>query len=91
MDDETQTALEQNNNRLDYIEEHIVSMSRFGSQLPFVAMGRADHRPTDPAHIPPEVVELARAGKRRQAIVKYRELTGGDVQQAQSVVDGISS
>ncbi len=53
-------------------------------------MGRADHRPTDPIIVPAEVVELVRAGKRKDAIIRYRALTGADVQQAQAVVDGLS-
>jgi ribosomal protein L7/L12 len=36
--------------------------------------------------VPPEVVEMARAGDRMGAIKKYRELTGADVAEAQGVV-----
>jgi hypothetical protein len=39
--------------------------------------------------IPPEVVEMARAGKRLQAIKKYTELTGADLGTATDVVAGI--
>jgi len=35
---------------------------------------------------PPEVVELARAGKRGEALKRYRELTGASLQQAQEVL-----
>jgi hypothetical protein len=52
-------------------------------------MGRQDFRPSDPAHVPTEVVELARAGKRKEAIVRYRALTGADPAQAIAVVDGL--
>jgi hypothetical protein len=91
MDDGAfQAALNQINERLDYIEDHIVSMSHAGARLIYVPMGRAEHRPTDPSDVPDEVVELARAGKRKDAIVRYRALTGADVQQAQTVVDGLS-
>ena len=84
-----QAELNQMNERLDYIEEHIVAMSKAGARLIYVPMGRADHRPTDPGHVPPEVVELVRAGKRKDAIVRYRGLTGADVEQAKAVVDAL--
>ncbi len=64
-DDDVQAALNQINERLDYIEEHIVNMSQAGARLIYVPMGRADHRPTDPSYVPPEVVELVRAGSAR--------------------------
>jgi len=87
MDDDVRAALDQIQDRLDYIEEHIVQMSKFGAQVLYAPMGRADHRPTDPGHVPDEVIQLAHAGKRRDAIVKYRELTGADPQAAATVVD----
>jgi len=89
MDDETRAALERIEARLDYLEEHVNQMSKFGAQIPFAPMGRNDFRPTDPGHVPQEVVDLAQAGKRKEAIVRYRELTGADAQQAISVVDGL--
>ena len=89
MDDDARAALDQIQDRLDYIEDHIVEMSKFGAQILYAPMGRADHRPTDPGHVPDEVVQLARAGKRRDAIVKYRELTGADPKYAASIVDGL--
>ena len=76
--------------RLDDIEEHVVQMSKFGAQILYAPMGRAGHRPTDPGHVPDEGVQLARAGKRRDAIVKSRELTGADPNDAAAVVDGLS-
>ena len=89
MDDDARAALDQIQDRLDYIEDHIVEMSKFGAQILYAPMGRADHRPTDPGHVPDEVVQLARAGKQRDAIVKYRELTGADPKYAASIVDGL--
>lgn len=86
---DVQAALDQINERLDYIEDHIVAMSQGGARQIYVPMGRSDHRPTDPNFVPPEVVELARAGKRKDAIVRYRQLTGSDVQHAQSVIDAV--
>ena len=90
MDDETRAALEQINARLDFLEEHIRQMSKFGAQIPFVPMGRNDYRPDDPGHVPQEVVDLALAGKRKEAIVRYRELTAASAQDAIAVVDGLS-
>jgi hypothetical protein len=37
--------------------------------------------------VPPEVVALAQAGKRANAAIRYRQLTGADVKQALAVVD----
>jgi hypothetical protein len=39
--------------------------------------------------IPQEVVDLARAGQRLQAIAKYRELTNTDLDEARQIVDQI--
>ncbi|HEX4519597.1 MAG TPA: hypothetical protein VH063_08475 [Gaiellaceae bacterium] len=91
MDDDTRAAIEQISNRLDFLEEHIASMSKWGAQIPFVPMGREDDRPDDPGHIPPEVVDLTHAGKRKEAIVRYRELTGAGAQQAIETIDGLSA
>ena len=89
MDDETRDALEQINTRLDYIEDHILAMSQGGARQIYVPMGRSDHTPTDPGHVPEEVVALAQAGKRKDAIVRYRALTGASAEQAIAVVDGL--
>jgi hypothetical protein len=44
----------------------------------------------DPAEgMPPEVVELVEKGDRLGAIKLYRELTGGSVDDAREVVDGM--
>lgn len=37
--------------------------------------------------VPQEVMDLARAGNRLQAIAKYRELTNTDLEEARQVVD----
>ena len=89
MDDDVLAALEQINQRLDYIEDHILAMSKAGARLIFVPMGRSGQRPTDPGQVPPEVVELARAGKRKEAIIRYRQLTGAGPQDAIATVDGL--
>jgi len=41
------------------------------------------------AQVPPEVVELARAGKTLEAITKYRALTNASIDDARSVVMGL--
>jgi hypothetical protein len=89
MDDETRATLERIEKRLDLLEEHVTKMSKYGAQIPYVPMGRADTRPDDPDHVPQEVIDLAQAGKRKEAIVKYRELTGVDARQAIAVVEAL--
>jgi hypothetical protein len=85
MDDaEIRDALEVINKRLDWIEE---SLGRVIG-LQYAPMGRADHRP-DETPVPAEIQELAQAGKTKEAVKRYRELTGADVRQAQRVVDGL--
>jgi ribosomal protein L7/L12 len=49
-------------------------------------MGRAHHRP-DETPIPPEVQELVQQGKAKEAVKRYRELTGSSLQQAQAAID----
>lgn len=39
--------------------------------------------------VPPEVVELARAGNQLEAIKRYRELTNADFDTARDVVGGV--
>lgn len=43
----------------------------------------------DPSAIPPEVVELARAGRQMEAIRLYTKRTGVDIGTATSIVNGI--
>lgn len=40
------------------------------------------------AEAPPEVTELAQAGKTMEAIKLYREMTGGTMDEAKKVVGG---
>jgi hypothetical protein len=89
MEDDVLAALEQINRRLDYVEDHILSMSKAGSRLIFVPMGRSSENPKAPSQVPAEVLQLAQAGKRKDAIVKYRELTGAGPQEAIAAVDGL--
>ena len=85
MDDtEIRDAIEVINKRLDWIEE---SLGRVIG-LQYTPMGREDHRP-DETPVPPEIQELVQAGKTKEAVKRYRELTGADLQQAQRVVGGL--
>ncbi len=81
MDDDGRAALELIEQRLDWIEESLLRVQG----LQYVAVGRAAHRP-DQTPVPPEVIELARAGKSQDAIKLYRQLTGVDYAHAQAVV-----
>ncbi|HWE80807.1 MAG TPA: hypothetical protein VG265_04100 [Gaiellaceae bacterium] len=56
-------------------------------ELGNVATGRSDHRP-DESPVAQDVIDLVRAGKTREAIAHYRELTGVDFGHAQAVVAG---
>jgi hypothetical protein len=71
-----QPTLDRLNERLDYIEEHLVQM---GNTVGY-------HYAKFTTDIPPEVTELARAGKMLEAIKLYRTLTGASFEQAQAVV-----
>ena len=41
------------------------------------------------ATVPPEVAELARAGKRLDAMKRYRELTNASAEEAREVIQGL--
>jgi ribosomal protein L7/L12 len=84
MDNDVAAALELINKRLDWIEESLMRVVG----LQYKPMGRAASRP-DEAGVPPEIVELVRAGKKLDAIKRYRELTGASGAQAQAVIDGV--
>ncbi len=43
----------------------------------------------DAPGVPPDVVALARSGKRANAAIRYRKLTGADVKRALEVVDSL--
>ena len=74
-----QPALDRLNERLDHIEEHLVHMGN--------AVGYR-YAPFD-SGVPPEVKDLARAGKTVEAIRLYRSLTGASLEQAQTAVRGV--
>jgi hypothetical protein len=78
---DVEAAIEVINKRLDWIEE---SLERVIG-LQYKPMGRAEHRP-DEIPIPPEIQELVQQGKAKEAIARYRELTGSSLQQAQEAI-----
>ena len=79
----SQEALEQRfsqiNERLAAIEAQLTRLSG-EADIPYEA-------PT--SDVPPEVVELAQAGKTMEAMKLYRELTGAGAQQATTVIQGL--
>jgi hypothetical protein len=84
MDDDVAAAIELVNKRLDWIEE---SLGR-DIGLQYKPMGRAEHRP-DETPVPPDIQELVQQGKTKEAIARYRELTGADMKQAQAALEGL--
>jgi ribosomal protein L7/L12 len=71
-----QPSFEKLNERLDYMERHLVAM---GSAAGY------RYAPFD-SGMPPEVEALARAGKSLEAMKLYRELTGASFDQAKAAV-----
>ena len=64
------------NERVRAIEAQLTILSEKAG-LPYEA-------PSD--GVPEDVVELARAGKQLEAVTRYRELTGADIDEAREVV-----
>ena len=62
--------------RLDHIERHLADVARKDGR---------HYAPFD-SGLPPEVVELARAGKTLDAVKRYRALTGASLEQAKDAV-----
>jgi ribosomal protein L7/L12 len=77
-------AIEAINKRLDWIEEALERVVG----LQYTPMGRADHRP-DETPVPPEIQELVAQGKAKEAVKRYRELTGASMQQAQAAIESL--
>jgi hypothetical protein len=74
-------AIEAINKRLDWIEEALQRVNG----LQYTPMGRADQRPDD--EVPPEVQELVAQGNSKEAVRRFRELTGASMQQAQAAIE----
>lgn len=67
------------NERMRAIEEQLAVLSDKAG-VPYRQPGN---------NVPAEVVELARAGKTREAIMKHRELTGEDFDTARAAVESV--
>ena len=67
--------------RLDYIEQHLARIA--------AAVGYRYTPMNSNPGLPPEVVQLANAGKKIQAIKLYRDITGAGLKEAKDVVDGL--
>lgn len=76
-------AIEAINKRLDWIEE---ALGRVNG-LQYTPMGRAEERPDD--EVPPEVQELVAQGNAKEAVRRFRELTGASAQQAQAAIESL--
>ena len=74
-------AIEAINKRLDWIEEALERVNG----LQYTPMGRADQRPDE--EVPPEVQELVAQGNTKEAVRRFRELTGASMQQAQAAIE----
>lgn len=74
-----QPALSQIGVRLEAIEQQLETLSKFAG-VPY-------SRPN--AAVPPEVVELARAGKTIEAMRLYRQATNAGPDEARAVVMGL--
>jgi hypothetical protein len=83
-EDELRAAIETINKRLDWIEE---ALGRVVG-LQYTPIGRADARP-DETPVPPEIQELVQQGKSKEAVKRYRELTGASAQQAQAALENL--
>ena len=69
------------NRRLRRIEEELVRLSETGG-------GGFAYTPSW-ADVPEDVIALAQGGKKLEAMKRYRELTGADMEQAREVVVGL--
>ena len=76
-------AIEAINKRLDWIEEALARVNG----LQYTPMGRAEERPDD--EVPPEVQELVAQGNSKEAVRRFRELTGASMQQAQAAIEAL--
>jgi hypothetical protein len=84
VDDDVRAAIELVNKRLDWIEEALEQVVG----LQYTPMGRASHRP-DETPVPPEIEELMQQGKTKEAVKRYRKLTGADIHQAQRAIENL--
>jgi hypothetical protein len=69
------------NRRLDYVERGLQDIAR-AAHSSYATWAESQS-------VPDEVVELARAGKKLEAIQRLRQLTGANVEQARTIVAGL--
>ena len=67
--------------RFDRIEAYLVSIGE--------SVGKPFQTYPDSLNIPPDVLALVQAGQRLQAVQRYRQLTGGSVQDAERLFAGL--
>ncbi len=78
--EELRPVLQEMAERIDWLEEQLRSMGQaVGYHVP----------PRETPDVPPEIVELVRAGKTIEAIKLYREATGASLEQARTKVMGL--
>jgi len=73
---------ETTNRRLDHIEQQLLLLAKTVG-VPYATWAESQN-------VPDDVIELARAGKTLEAIARYRQLTGANLQQARSIVAGLA-
>ncbi len=78
--DDLRPVLHELAERIDWLEEQLRNMGQaLGYHVP----------PRETPDVPPEVVELARTGRRIEAIKLYREATGASLEQARAKIQGL--
>jgi ribosomal protein L7/L12 len=69
-----------------YVDEMFSRFQRIEKQLTLISEKLGLPYEDGSANVPAEVVDLARAGKRMDAVKRYRELTKASSKEAQDVV-----
>ncbi len=72
---------ETTNRRLDHIEQQLQLLAKTVG-VPYATWAESQS-------VPDDVIELARAGKTLEAIGRYRQLTGANLEQARGIVAGL--
>lgn len=74
---------------ISFVDQIFRRIQAIEDQLKRVSDAAGLARVTAADGAPAEVLELARAGKRLDAIRRYRELTGADMETAKGVVEAL--
>jgi ribosomal protein L7/L12 len=77
-----QARFEVTNRRLDRIEAQLKLIAETVGGVPYATYAES-------LNVPDDVVALARAGKQLDAVKRYREVTGANIDQAREVVMGL--